>query len=149
MFSLEVAPAPLHCLGYRLSVLVDIEHHHHHSTNQLLSDNFLTLFHKFSNVLVRLLHGIKLHFVMAFSCFTQVAHKKARRKSHFQDRTEILISDEHRRHKYEAKNSDFILQNMHLFVVEIEVVQWEGAVDKKLAGNKTKPSPREGGRVSI
>ena len=37
---------------------------------------------------------------------------------------------------------------MHLFVVEIEVVQWEGAVDKKLAGNKTKPPPREGGRVS-
>ena len=37
---------------------------------------------------------------------------------------------------------------MHLFVVEIEVVQWEGAVDKKLAGNKTKPSPRVGGRVS-
>ena len=37
---------------------------------------------------------------------------------------------------------------MHLFVVEIEVVQWEGAVDKKLNGNKTKAPPREGGRVS-
>ena len=37
---------------------------------------------------------------------------------------------------------------MHLFVVEIEVVQWEGTVDKKLNGNKTKAPPRVGGRVS-